>query len=247
MLLAADRPGTGRITFVVRPVRENPQRAFLNAMNRSATVLERGGRRIGYIHLWCMTNDVFKDALNQALAGKLADTDGLVLDLRDGFGGRPFGFSDLLFRPDVIWEQRDRNGGSRQHSGYSRPMVALINGGTRSAKEFLSYQLKKSRRASLGGTRTAGAFLAAGGVPIGLDGFLEVPVSGLKLDGITIEGAGVEPDIAVEGEDAYAPSDAQLRRGIDVLLERIGSAGQGSNRSKRAAVLDLRTKVPYTQ
>jgi len=219
--LTLERPGAGRMTVSIVPRRENPQRAFLEATRRSVRVIERGGKRLGYIHLWCMTSDLFRQALEEALLGPLARTDGLILDLRDGYGGQPHRFADVLFRPDVEWTEKAR-GRTRavRRTGYSKPLVVLINRGTRSAKESFAYQIKKSRRGILVGTTTAGAFLGAGGFPIRRDGYLELPVVELLLDGKRLEGAGIAPDVVVEAEDAYGPNDRQLRRAEEILLDR---------------------------
>jgi len=220
--LSIDRPGTGRLTIAVTPVRENPQRAFLEATEKSVRIIEHGGKRFGYVHLWAMTNDRFRQALDGALTGALAKTDGLVLDLRDGFGGHPFGFTDVLFRPDIAWTQTPRNGPSTtSRIGYGKPIVVVVNEGTRSAKESFAYQMKKTRRGPLVGTTTAGAFLGAGGFPIGSDGYLELPVVDLALDGKRLEGVGVPPDITVEASDSYGPNDRQLARALEVLEERV--------------------------
>jgi carboxyl-terminal processing protease len=218
--LTIKRQNQGTLQISVTPVRENPQRAFLNATNKSVRIIERGGKRLGYIHLWTMTNDLFKEALDRALLTRLSNTDGLILDLRDGFGGHPNGFTDVLFRPDVEWGTTGHDGRkSTNHTGYSKPIVVLINEGTRSAKEWFSYQIKKASRGQLVGKTTAGAFLGAGGFPMGTDGYLELPIIDLSVDGKRLEGSGVTPDVLVEAEDTYGPNDRQLRRGEELLIE----------------------------
>jgi carboxyl-terminal processing protease len=220
--ITLDRPGVGRKTIDVTPVRENPQKAFLNATEKSVRILEHKGSRIGYIHLWTMTDASFRQALESALVGKLNDTDGLILDLRDGFGGHPDRFTDVLFRPDVAWSSTYRNRRSAvSHNGYSKPVVFLINRGTRSAKESFAYQVKKAKRGLLVGTTTAGAFLGAGGFPISEEGYLELPVVDLTLDGNRLEGVGVAPDVVVEAGDAYGPNDKQLAKGLEVLMSKL--------------------------
>ena len=92
-------------------------------------------------------------------------------------------------------------------------MVVLINDGTRSAKEFLSYEFKSRRRARLVGTRTAGAFLGAGGFEVGRTGLLELPIMGLRVDGKPIEGTGVAPDLAFAPRFSYTDRDSQRLAG----------------------------------
>jgi carboxyl-terminal processing protease len=220
------REGTAEpLRLEVTPVKENLLTAFLNATRRSATVLNVKGKRIGYVHLWTMAAEPFRIALEQLVLGKLYDTDGLILDLRDGFGGRPFGYGNVFFQPDIIWESSVRGGTPiPQRIGYDKPMVVLINNGTRSAKEFFTYQFKKSKRGVVVGTTTAGAFLGAGSFSIHEEGLLELPVVGLRIDGIRLEGTGVAPDIAVEPVALYTDKDSQMARAKQVLLDLIRGA-----------------------
>jgi carboxyl-terminal processing protease len=220
--LIVERPGSGRLTVSVQPVESNIQREFLEATQRSVRVIPYQGKRIGYIHLWCMSHDQFRQVLEDALTRKLSDTDGLILDLRDGYGGNPFRYTDVLFRPDILWREERRSSPSRIHrTGYAKPLVVLINGGTRSAKEFFAYQIKKTRRGTLVGETTAGAFLGAIGFPIYDNGYLVLPVVNLILDDTRLEGVGVTPDIAVSGQNAYSPGDRQMKMALEILYPKL--------------------------
>ena len=94
--------------------------------------------------------------------------------------------------------------------------MAIINGGTRSGKEWLAHDLEKKHRARLVGTTTRGAFL--GGKPFEIDRdrfllFLAVIAGPEDLD---LEGKGVSPDIVVPNELPYrAGRDPQLERALD--------------------------------
>ena len=209
-------------TIQVTPVKQNVVKAFLDATAQSGRVLNIGDRKIGYVHLWTMANDSFKLTLERLVLGKLHDTDGLILDLRDGYGGDPFGYTDVFYRPDVAWEQQYHGmQPTTSYTGYDKPMVVLIDAGSRSAKEFFTYQLKKTKRAVVVGTTTAGAFLGAGKFDIGTDGMLEMAIVGLRVDGKRLEGAGVVPDVEVPLAHAYTDRDTQLRRGEEILVEQI--------------------------
>lgn len=213
-------------SVVVTPVKQNLIKAFLDATAQSARVLNVANRKIAYIHLWTMGNDAFKTTLEQLVTGRLHDTDGLILDLRDGYGGNPFGYTDVFYRPDVAWEQQFHGAApNTRFTGYGKPMVALINGGSRSAKEFFTYQLKKTKRATIVGTTTAGAFLGAGKVDIGSDGMLELAIVGLRVDGRRLEGVGVSPDVEVPIAHAYTDQDTQLLRGEQILVDQIQRKG----------------------
>ncbi len=218
-------------TVRVTPVKQNMLAAYLEATRSSARMLEVGGRKVGYVHLWTMADEAFKTTLDRLVLNKLYATDGLILDLRDGYGGHPWGFSDVFLRPDVTWEHQMREIRSVQHSGYTKPLVVLINGGTRSAKEFLAYQLRAAGRATLVGGRTAGAFLGAGVFPIGKESLLELAVDGLKLNGKPLEGVGVAPDVAVAPAFAYTSRDRQMAQAEQTLLKAMGgSVAAGAQR-----------------
>jgi len=225
LMYGGPRGTTGLVE--VTPIKENPLKSYLTATKRSIKTLNIEGKKIGYIHLWTMANDEFRALLENTVLGELHNTDGLILDLRDGHGGRPWGYADPFFLPDIVWEQQMRGTKMVQtKSGYGKPMVVLINKGTRSAKEFFSYQFKKTKRATLVGTPTAGAFLGASMVPIGKDSILELPVVNLRVDGQRLEGVGVAPDIVVEPSDTYGENDAQFREAKRVLMEKLGKQSE---------------------
>jgi carboxyl-terminal processing protease len=213
---AADR------TVRVTPVKDNVLHAFLEATRKSARILDYDGLHLGYVHLWTMAHSAFKETLEELVLGRLYNADGLIVDMRDGYGGQPWGYGDVFYRPDVRWEEWYH--GVRpyiRHTGYGKPIVLLVNGGTRSAKEAFTYQLKTSHRALIVGSRTAGAFLGAGSYPIGSDGLLELAVLGLRLDGNRLEGVGVTPDVVIAPAFPYTAFDRQLAGAQKALAETI--------------------------
>ncbi len=185
---------------------------FLEATRRSIRIIEYKGKKLGYIHLWTMANDRFKDLLSNAVYGKLAHTDGFILDIRDGFGGRPEGFGDPFFRPSATFEWKTPQGSQEQMFGYGKPLAVLINGGSRSAKEVFSYVIKKSGRGKLIGTRTAGNVLGTSPLKVADWAYLEIPYVDMLVDGQRLEKNGVKPDIEVA--DGFGP------KGEDLVLEK---------------------------
>jgi carboxyl-terminal processing protease len=232
------RPGENRIRAVtVVPVVQNLLQAFLDATRKSARVLNVDGRKIGYVHLWTMGNEAFRAALDQVVLGRLHETEGLILDLRDGYGGTPWGYGDVFFRPGVTWEQQFRGSSAMARpTGYNKPMVVLINGGTRSAKEFVTYQFKASKRAMIVGTRTAGAFLGAGSFPMSRESLLELAVVGLRVDKKRLEGDGVSPDITIEPEGTYTENDRQIAQASQILAALLRREASRGARDERGAI-----------
>lgn len=198
---------------------------FLEATRNSVQIIEKNGKKIGYIHLWTMANDDFRNALSSAVYGRLKDTDGFILDIRDGFGGRPEGFGDPFFRPEANVEWKfGPSAGQKQLFGYGRPLVVLINEGSRSAKEVFSYLIKKSGRGTLVGTTTAGHVLGTSPMPLDDWAMLEIPMVDVVTDGNRLEGKGVSPDIEVKPEFDAAGKDRILEKGLEVVIGKIALA-----------------------
>lgn len=205
---------SGKTLEVKADVSEDPSlQIFLDASRNSVQTFERNGRKIGYFRLWTMVNDDFRNALSSAVYGKERDTDAFILDLRDGFGGRPEGFADPFFRPDVTTEWN----GMKQLFGYGRPLAVLINEGTRSAKEVIAYILQKSHRATLVGVHTKGQVLGTFPQRINDWSYLELPIVDVKVDGVRLERVGVAPDISVPKEYDDAGKDLVIEAAIQKL------------------------------
>lgn len=206
------------LTAKIKIEKEQCLDMFLEASKDSVKVFEKNGRKIGYFHLWTQANSSFRDALSNAVYGKLKETDAMILDLRDGFGGRPEGYADPFFRPDAWLDWKTGNSTPiRQLFGYGRPLVVLINEGSRSAKEVLSDILKRSKRATLIGQRTAGNVLGTFPRRINDWSYLELPMVDVTVDGERLEGNGVVPDVTLPREFNDAGEDLDLSAALDRL------------------------------
>jgi carboxyl-terminal processing protease len=95
--------------------------------------------------------------------------------------------------------------------------VVLVDEGTRSGKEVVTYALKR-HGVPVVGTRTAGALLAAQGFLLSDGSLLVLAVSDVRLDGERLEGQGVAPDIEVPFPLPYAAGhDPQLEAALAEL------------------------------
>ncbi len=213
------RRGTNEMHKKVKISKDSAMDMFLTASRDSARVIDYKGKKIGYFHLWTQGNESFKNALAGAVSGELKDTDAFILDIRDGFGGRPEGYMDPFYRPDVSleWKTSPKTGFT-QKFGYGKPMVLLINGGSRSAKEVLSYIVKKSKRATLIGSTTAGNVLGTSPMAVAGRYYLEIPMVDVVTDGVRLEGKGVAPDIAIPAEFDEAGKDMYLEAALKRLV-----------------------------
>lgn len=181
----------------------------VDATRRGVRVIEQSGVRIGVVHVWyCQEGAV--DAVREALTGPLAECDALVLDLR-GRGGMTDVAAGLL---DLFRGKTRRAFGPARHAPlWNKPVIALIDGRTRSAKELMAFRLRKARLATLVGERTEGAVLGAAFHALPDGAYLELASVDVPIDGERLEGIGVEPDVPVDFPVAYA-------RGVDPIQER---------------------------
>jgi carboxyl-terminal processing protease len=216
------RSGSKQIAEV-EVTESNGVKFFADGTNASQKVIERDGKKYAYIHLWTMSNETEKNALANAVYGRFRDTDGFILDIRDGFGGRPEGFGDPFFRPQVnlAWEFPTFT--QTQLFGYQRPLVVLINKGSRSAKEVFAYIMKESKRATLVGEQTGGNVLGTSPSPVGDWGYLEIPMVDVKTNGVRLEKVGVSPDVRVPAEFDSSGSDLYIEEAIKVLGKQVAA------------------------
>jgi hypothetical protein len=160
-----------------------------------------------------------------AAMGFIADSDALIIDLRDNHGGAPpmvalIG-SYLFAGPTHLGDIYDRQNNTTEQSWtlpylpgrkfIDKPVFILTSRKTFSAAEEFAYDLKNLRRATVIGEFTGGG--AHTMAPHRLDDhfFIEVPF-GRFINPITQadwEGTGVEPDIRVAAADAL---DEALKR-----------------------------------
>lgn len=240
-------PG-GETHEVVMPVEAVDASAALTAATRkSGRVIEMGGRRVGYLHVW-----TFSDAtgIHVGLGALKLDTlDHLVIDVRGKVGGYMNVVSELLAllddpNPDrdrlgdwrtgtaAIWHDANNGAGDTSaaspRSAGEGPRIAsfrgrsalLIDERTRSAGEIMAYAFRRGGFGPLVGARTAGAVSSGGTflMPGGL--LLYVAVLGHLFDGRPLERVGVLPDVPVDLPIAFAGgADPVLDTAVRLLVE----------------------------
>ncbi len=209
---------------VVVPQQTKPNEAFLKAMQESARVIHTQGVAIGYIHVWSYAGSQYQRLLeHEIFSGTLKETDALVLDLRDGWGGAQAHYLDIFNARGPTVTMVDRHGDvSFANVKWRKPVVILVNGGTRSGKEILAYGFKKYGLGEVIGTRTAGAVLAARAFLLSDSSLLLLAVNDVFVDGQRLEGVGVTPTIEVPFPVEYAQGkDPQLERALELLSRSV--------------------------
>lgn len=218
-------------TRVVRltPTLIDPNQILLDGLKNSCRIIERDGKRIAYAHLWSWAGSQYQEALEQELlAGSLRDADGLVLDLREGWGGASPAYLNLFNRrlPQLVSVSRTGTV-HNMDSTWRKPVTLLVNRGSRSGKEVIAWGFRNHGIGSIVGTVTGGA--VSGGSPflIGEQGVLYLAVSAVKVDGVNLEGKGVAPDHEVEWPLAWCTAgDPQLEKAVAVTAGQSGFTGQ---------------------
>ncbi len=209
---------------VVVPQQTRPNEAFLKAMQESARVIHTHGAAIGYIHVWSYAGAQYQRLLeHEIFSGTLKEAEALVLDLRDGWGGAQAQYLDLFNAQGPTVTMVDRHGDvAVANVKWRKPVVILVNGGTRSGKEILAYGFKKYGMGEVIGTRTAGAVLAARAFLLSDGSLLLLAVNDVFVDGQHLEGVGVTPTLEVPFPVEYAQGkDPQLERALELLSRSV--------------------------
>jgi C-terminal processing protease CtpA/Prc len=206
--------GAAPMTADVPVERLQPRDVFLKAIRDSVRIVEHDGRRLGYIRLWAFAVSGVEELIMELLVAEpLKSADGLIVDMRGRWGGAPANAADIFVGDAPLVELTDRDGDVHiAHARWPKPLVGIIDVGSRSGMEILAHGLKGAG-VPLIGMKTAGAVVAGRAYLLPDDSLLEVAVLDVRVDGVRLEGVGVTPDIEVEFDLRYANgADPQLDR-----------------------------------
>lgn len=212
------KDGSSLKTVIVKPEMYKPNEMFYDAMKKSARIIKSGDKKIAYVHVWSFAGEQYYSLLKELLTTKLKDCQALILDIRDGYGGANPEYLDIFNNRIPVLKQQTRNGESYEMPGrWVKPVVLLINGGTRSGKEILAFAFRKYGYGKIVGSRTAGAVVAGAPFYLSDGSMIYLAVASCTVDGEKIEGAGIEPDIKVEQDIQYCEgNDLQLKKAAEV-------------------------------
>lgn len=215
--------GTEPRTITVRPTSIQPRSLYVRAIRASARLEDRDGIRLAYVRVRSYAHPTYHEAVEELLFGRFADADGLVLDLRGGWGGASPEYTNTFnpARPRLQMRARGREWGDVSQV-WDRPVVIITDEGTRSGKEVLADALQRAGVATVVGSRSAGAVLGGRIFPLSDGSLLMVAVTDARVDGRRLEGRGVEPDVAAERPIPYCNgADPQAEMAFDVLARII--------------------------
>lgn len=223
LLIQRSRNPESQQEIAVTPKMLDATTMFMDAMQASTQVIGREGKKIGYIHIWSYAGDQYQQQLEDELIyGRLSDADALVLDLREGWGGAPLTALNIYTAKALSVTNIPRNGRRyTTNSSWNKPVVMLVNEGSRSAKELLAYGFQQYNIGPVVGSKTAGAVVAGRAFLMQDGSLLYVAVSDVYVDGDKrLEGNGVTPDIVVPQSIEYAEgADPQKERAIAQAIE----------------------------
>ncbi len=166
----------------------------------SIEVIDHESQKVGYIRMWSYAGEAYHNRLvEHLLNGLLSECEVLVLDLRGGWGGASTSYLTLFDRqiPSIAMVNRQ---GERSTfpTSWTKPVVLLIDETVRSGKEAFTFGFKKLNLGPVVGRRTAGAVTAGRTFKLESGCLLYCAVAQCEIDGINLEGVGVEPTIHVE-------------------------------------------------
>ncbi|KQQ88073.1 hypothetical protein ASF77_15290 [Massilia sp. Leaf139] len=211
----------------------------VRASNLGVEKVDRLSPAIGYLQISSfapafLVSDKYAAAMNE-----LADTEGLIIDLRNNGGGGGDSvallisyFFDERTRLNDTWERstntttqywtQEKLDGKRY--GGKKPVFILAGPETKSAAEAFAYTMQTLKRATVIGERTWGGAHAARPYRLGEHFFATIP-SRRTISPITKtnwEGVGVIPDVAATPDNALAVARDLLQRRLQ------GSAAPGA-------------------
>ncbi|MSO77199.1 MAG: S41 family peptidase [Alphaproteobacteria bacterium] len=179
---------------------------------RVQSVRSRREKDIGYVRITSFseqTQSGLERAVKRLREEIGADMRGIVLDMRNNPGGlldQAVSVSDAFLDQGEIVSTRGRRKRDAQRFNATPgditnglPMVVLINAGSASASEIVAGALQDHRRAVVLGTKSFGKGSVQTIVPIPGHGAIRLTTARYYTpSGRSIQGTGIEPDIAVE-------------------------------------------------
>jgi len=200
--------------------------SMIEATRKSVKVIEHEGRKFGYIHFWHFLHGGMTEAFRRALGKEFKDCDGLIIDLR-GRGGSPVVMNEC-FSP---FAEPPRGGMGMAFARltpmpkWTRAVVALQDGGSRSAKEVYAHNWKWQKVGPLVGESTPGAVLGSTFAALPDGSQMIYPAQNardLSFGRVELEGNPVEPTHPVKDLLPYAAGvDTIKEAGIKILYDLV--------------------------
>ena len=228
--------GTDIVLTIVREGADEPlEIAVTRDVITIRSVRWRMENGVGYLRVTQFTEQT-EEGMIEALEGMAAAAEGalqgVVVDLRNNPGGlldQAVAAADIfLERGEIVstrgrLEDNDKRFNARPGDlADGVPIVVLINGGSASASEIVAGALQDHRRAVVMGTRSFGKGSVQTVVPLPGHGAMRLTTARYYTPaGVSIQAAGIQPDIVVEQGRVAGPdrgrstSEADLRNSLE--------------------------------
>lgn len=188
---------------------------------------------IGYINIIEFSENSVRDFQKALEALEAEGAQSIVIDLRDTPGGyisQASEIADMLLVEGTIYYTVDKNDSefeivADEEIATDKPIVLLVNEGTKGVAEVFAAALQDNERAQVVGARTygKGVLMSTVSVPNSGDGLRLVTGFYYTPDRKMINNRGIIPDVEIEMEQAdSADSDAQLQAAMDCFSVQEG-------------------------
>lgn len=210
---------------------DQPREAYLIAVVRPRVPVRARRTADGVLVLWLAAFDrQASELFLERLARELIDPPrGVVVDLRDNFGGDVHEVGRVLspFLPDrtvyAVVEARSLAGHNRstrrRDLSYEGPLAVLTSRASSSGSEMFAAAIQEAERGLIVGKQTAGAVVGSRHHDLPDGGRLSIGLTGVRTGGgVMLEKVGVTPDIVT----TPLPIEmllAEIRAGGDATLE----------------------------
>ena len=255
--LMRGKPKTNIVLTIVRkgetkPLEVKIQRDIIKIQSVFAKTIEK--EDLLYLRVASFDANVTEDL--EKIINENKDKKGFILDLRNNPGGllsQAIGVVDLFVDKGIIVSQKGRNAedeekfeASSSNTRTKLTLVVLVNEGSASASEIVSWSLQDHKRAIVIGEKTFGKGSVQAVLPIDNERTENIKLTIAKYylpSGRTIQAVGVTPDViasagkVTQAEDnAFKIKEADLKKHLEGELEKV------SDVKKEAKTLENETK-----
>ncbi len=217
------RRGSGRVEDLTLT------RAQISVPVVASTVLEKDGRKFGYVRLSSFSEGSHAYMRRAVERVRRRGAEGLIIDLRGNGGGlleeAVLNASIFLPKGTVVVSTKSRTQGDAVYDALGdklppQPIVVLIDRNTASAAEILTAALADEAGAEVVGTRSYGKGVFQQEVSLSNGGALKLTIGEyFTPNGENLGGKGIHPDVRVRDAPA-TKRDEGRERALEVLAEK---------------------------
>ena len=206
----------------------------VNIPSVKSSVIEKGGKKIGYINLTIFAANTLTQFEQHLKELEKQGIDRLIIDVRDNSGGHlnvVSGIIQLFFKEkEPLYQIKTKNKVDvfydETTTSRNYPVVILTNGASASGSEILASAFKEVYNSEVIGTTTFGKGTVQTVKDLSTGGIMKYTIqTWLSAKGNAINKVGVTPTIELNMDDKYYTNptdenDNQLQKAIEVILSK---------------------------